>query len=310
MTERNYTIGQVSRLSGISVRRLRFYADEGMLPPAGRTAGGYRVFTDADLVRIDLIRALREAGIGLPAIREVLSRRKSMADVLALRLAEIEAQIGAQRRVAAALKAALRSGEPTNDDLRRIWTMTNLSTAECHAAIEGFIAEVAKDRDIDPGWAQWAARMSKPELPDEPSAEQIDAWIELRGLLNDPKFIQDMRENARDSYARPFDTKIFQEVQDSLLPRARQALADGVKPQSELGLGIGREFYEGWARAHRIEPDAEYWGRMKRKEFAHKAKTRRYWDLVHTIGGLRNKSEPDPAWLWIGDASKHFLATM
>jgi DNA-binding transcriptional MerR regulator len=43
------------------------------VPPAGRTASGYRVFTDAELVRLDLIRCLRDAGLGLDLIREVLT---------------------------------------------------------------------------------------------------------------------------------------------------------------------------------------------------------------------------------------------
>lgn len=100
MTSRNYTIGQVARLTGIPVKRLRFYADEGLIPPAGRTEGGYRVFTDEDVVRIGLVRSLRDAGVGLDAIRDLLSRRTSLKDVLALRLEEVETQIVAHRRVA------------------------------------------------------------------------------------------------------------------------------------------------------------------------------------------------------------------
>ena len=57
MAERIYTIGQLAKLSGVSARRLQFYADEGLLPTS-RTEGGYGLFGDADLVRIDLIKHL------------------------------------------------------------------------------------------------------------------------------------------------------------------------------------------------------------------------------------------------------------
>ena len=107
MKPRTYSIGEASRLSGISVRRLRFYADEGLLPPAGRTEGGYRVFTDSELVRLDLIRCLRDAGLGLDAILAVLSHELPLAEALKLRLEALEAEIAAQRRVASALRAAL-----------------------------------------------------------------------------------------------------------------------------------------------------------------------------------------------------------
>jgi DNA-binding transcriptional MerR regulator len=129
MKHRTYTIGEASRLSGLSVRRLRFYSDEGLLPPAARTQSGYRIYSEQDLVRLDLIRCLRDAGLGLDAIRDVLARELSLTDALRLRLKTLEAEIASQRRVAAVLRAALPSPELTEADLRRFWTMTKLSRA-------------------------------------------------------------------------------------------------------------------------------------------------------------------------------------
>jgi DNA-binding transcriptional MerR regulator len=40
MNGKVYTIGELSGLSGVSVRRIRFYSDKGLLPPAARTATG------------------------------------------------------------------------------------------------------------------------------------------------------------------------------------------------------------------------------------------------------------------------------
>ena len=39
-----------------------------------------------------------------------------------------------------------------------------------------------------------------PELPDDPTPEQCDAWIELSAILNDPSFIAKMRANASDAW--------------------------------------------------------------------------------------------------------------
>src|ERR1700737_5235377 len=144
MKHRTYSIGEASRLSGVSVRRLRFYSDQGLLPPAGRTESGYRVFTDSELVRLDLIRCLRDAGLGLDAIREVLSHALSLKEALGLRLGALEAEIAAQRRVAAALRAALRSPELNETDLRRFWTMTKLSRAERRNVVERFYEQVSE----------------------------------------------------------------------------------------------------------------------------------------------------------------------
>lgn len=309
MTERTYKIGDVSRRTGISVRRLRFYADQGLLPPAARSATGYRLFTDADLVRVDLIRALRDAGIGLSAIREVLSGSESMADILNLRLAELKAQIRSHQRTAAALAAILRAPDPiSSDNLRRIWTMTNLSAAEYQAEIEGFIGSVSSDPKIGDAWRRRMASMTDIDLPQDPTAAQIDAWIELRELLHSPAFLNQMRENARDTDAAPLDAAVFQEVQNTILADARAALADGQAPDSPIGRRIARDYLAGWARALGVPTDDAYWERMRRKHLVHKTNTDRFWTLVYTIGGRQISNDPDPAWLWIGEAAEAFLA--
>ena len=56
---------------GVPVKTLRFYSDEGLLPPAERSRSGYRLYGDEALLRLDLIRTLREAGLGLDSIKKV-----------------------------------------------------------------------------------------------------------------------------------------------------------------------------------------------------------------------------------------------
>ncbi len=307
MAGRSYTIGQVSRLSGISVRRLRFYADEGLLPPAGRTESGYRVFSDEDLVRIGLIRALREAGIGLAAIRAVLAERSSIRDVLDLRLEEIETQIASQRRLAAALRVALRSPAPTNDDLRRVWTMANLSISERRGVLERFFDKVADDPRISAKWKGWMLEMSELDLSEQPTTEQVDAWIELQALMADPAFIESLRENARDNNMRGLDMKIWQDVQDSLLAKAKAAVARGDSPTSAAGVEAGEEYLAGWARATGVEPDAAFRETMRRRTHVHKPNMKKYWHLIEVLGGLKNlrqrrqESWDNKAeWQWLG----------
>ena len=67
-------IGKVSERTGIPVKTLRFYADEGLVLPTGRSRSGYRLYGDEDVTKLELVRTLRDAGLGLPAIRSVLAR--------------------------------------------------------------------------------------------------------------------------------------------------------------------------------------------------------------------------------------------
>ncbi|MBZ7920890.1 MerR family transcriptional regulator [Ensifer adhaerens] len=98
MDDQIFSIGELSKLSGIPVRRLRFYSDKGLLPPSTRSESGYRMYSGADLSRLDLVLALREAGVSVSEIRKILTSRTSFADVLALRLRTLETEIRSKRR--------------------------------------------------------------------------------------------------------------------------------------------------------------------------------------------------------------------
>jgi DNA-binding transcriptional MerR regulator len=89
-----YRIGELARLSGLSVKTIRFYSDRGLVPPAERTGAGYRVYDERALAQLELIRALRELGASLADIERVLSRELDVAGLVALQLEAVEAHLG------------------------------------------------------------------------------------------------------------------------------------------------------------------------------------------------------------------------
>ncbi len=64
-------IGELSRRTGVSVRSLRYYEEQNLLQPE-RTVSGYRVFSDADVVRVQRIQALLAAGLNTQKIERIL----------------------------------------------------------------------------------------------------------------------------------------------------------------------------------------------------------------------------------------------
>jgi DNA-binding transcriptional MerR regulator len=99
-----YSIGELARRTGLSVRTVRFYSDSGVVPPAGRTEAGYRVYDGEALARLELVRTLRELGVDLATIRRVLARELRVPEVAAAHAAALDAQIRTLRLRRAVLR--------------------------------------------------------------------------------------------------------------------------------------------------------------------------------------------------------------
>jgi Predicted transcriptional regulators len=70
-------IGAVAERSGVSVKTIRFYCDQGLLQPSARSEGRYRLFAESVYGELALIRTLRGLDIPLPTITAVLEARRS-----------------------------------------------------------------------------------------------------------------------------------------------------------------------------------------------------------------------------------------
>lgn len=115
-----YQIGEVSERVGLSLRTLRYYEEVGIAPPSGRSAGGFRLYSEVDLERLAFIKRLKPLELSLDQIRELLETRERLAvdasdPALGERLqtfARIAEERGrvlmAQARAAEALAASLR----------------------------------------------------------------------------------------------------------------------------------------------------------------------------------------------------------
>ena len=78
----DWSIQDVARLAGTTSRALRHYGELGLLEPSRIGANGYRYYDAQALVRLQRILMLRELGLGLPAIGEVLERQSEEGQAL------------------------------------------------------------------------------------------------------------------------------------------------------------------------------------------------------------------------------------
>ncbi|MFJ8161449.1 MerR family transcriptional regulator [Streptomyces sp. NPDC096136] len=175
-----FSIGELARRSGLAVRTIRFYSDEGIVVPAGRSRAGYRLYDVGALVRLELVRTLRELGVDLAAVRRVLDRELSVAEVAAVHADAVEVQIRVLRLRRAVLRLVAERGS-SPEEVRLMHGVTRLSAQERRRLVE-VLVEGAD------GSVAAMVRVSAPDLPEDPSAEQVAAWVELVGLMGDAGF--------------------------------------------------------------------------------------------------------------------------
>ncbi|MGH6995773.1 MAG: MerR family transcriptional regulator [Stellaceae bacterium] len=73
------TIGELSRRTGCKVETVRYYEHIGLMPPAPRTAGRYRLYQDSDVRRLAFVRRARELGFTLDDVRTLLTLAREQA---------------------------------------------------------------------------------------------------------------------------------------------------------------------------------------------------------------------------------------
>jgi len=72
MIDNHFQIGEVAESLGLSLRTIRYYEEIGLVTPSGRTEGGFRLYTDADIERLRLVKALKPVGMSLETLGELI----------------------------------------------------------------------------------------------------------------------------------------------------------------------------------------------------------------------------------------------
>ena len=287
-----YTIGQLARRAGLSARTVRFWSDRGVVPPVDRSSGGYRLYDAAAVARLDLVRTLRDLGLGLEPVEALLAKQVTLAELAETHVKALDVEIRTLRLRRAVLHTVARR-DSTTEEMTLMNKLARLSAQERQRIIDDFVdnafdGAVDADSDVVAGWM----RELPGELADDPTAEKIDAWLELAELVADEDFRQRIRSMVR-SGADDNRLEFGLNIRPLVIEHAGSAVERGVAPDSA----------EGRDSLHRIVPldlsVEETDSLITWLEMVVDPRVERYWQLLSMLNGIDAGPPTVPAFAWL-----------
>ncbi|WP_416955976.1 MerR family transcriptional regulator [Streptomyces sp. Agncl-13] len=219
-----YSIGDVARRTGLSVSAIRFYADEGVVAPTGVTEGGFRRYDVHAVARIELVRTLRDLGAGLDDIRQVLAAETSLHDLAVTHLRLVEDQLRQFRARRAVLRTITRQ-HTTAEQVSLMHKLVSMSDDDRDQLIDQFWDFVTDGLDVHPSYVE-GLHGFRPHLPEEPSTEQLEAWIELAEVVRDEEFRTALRGFFHRTFSTPQGKLMASPEMTARVERHRKLLLD------------------------------------------------------------------------------------
>jgi DNA-binding transcriptional MerR regulator len=299
-----YTIGALARRTGLTVKAIRFYSDTGIVPSTDRSPAGYRLYDIDALARLDLVRTLRDLGLDLAVIRQVLDREIPLPEVAATHADALDVQIRALRLRRAVLRAvAKRGSSPEEVDLMH--KLARLSDDERRRLINDFIDDTFGGLDANPDFVEMM-RSAMPELPEDPEPDQVDAWVELAELTQDPEFrgaVRRMAEHQAAERAQGDTTGLHHDLTQTVRDQVGHALTAGIDPVSAGATPVIDALTARYAQVFDRADDTELrrW-LLIRLEIANDPRVERYVHLLAVINGWPVQPTLTPVFTWFIEA--------
>ncbi|EWC61693.1 Cu(I)-responsive transcriptional regulator [Actinokineospora spheciospongiae] len=288
-------IGDLARRTGVPVRTIRFYCDEGLLAPA-RSVGGHRRFDPTAVGRLNLVRRLRGLGLGLKSITDVLTGQRSLADTVAAERAALDREVAALAWRRSVLRAVEEA--PPTDRAARLELLC--------AVADGFAAHDVLVRlwrpmttgPIPPDTARMFLDISAPRPPELPTPAQVVAYAELVLLATDRALATRLRASTLVDHDRIADLGALHAAVGAACELAFPQVAVGARPQPGPALDL---FVAAHAAALGTGDTPGFRRALNRRTAADRhPRLRRYWHLAGEITG-----EPAPVGVthtWLLDA--------
>jgi hypothetical protein len=230
----------------------------------------------------------------------VLDQEADLGGVAARHALAIDAQIRVLRVRRAVLRALARSN-PSPQEVDRVNRIARATAEERRRIISEFLDSIFEGVPANPA-LEARLRSVTPELPDEPSDEQIEAWLELSELVSDPEFRSLLRGmSAGENVAA--DPAIGAQTAEAITEHAGGAVAAGIDPASPEATPILERLIGAMAEASGREDGADYRrAALDQLERSTDPRPERYWQLMAVINDWPPFPPQTPNYVWLRDA--------
>ncbi|MDB4916032.1 MAG: MerR family transcriptional regulator [Gemmatimonadetes bacterium] len=292
------SIGELALEAGVSVQTLRHYHRLGLLIPTEKTAKGYRRYSNADRVRLELIRALRGLDFDLVTIGLLLREAASTRAVVELHLRALDLQAEALARRRAVLRTLLGGTRAIPmDRLRRLQALTTIDGKERARFVQNALD--ARLRGVrHPTLHELIRRACAVEFPETPTDEQLAAWLELAEIVTDEGFLARHRTQP-ERVSRSNDMVALERI----CRPATDAVQQGMSPNSARAQVIVRQWVDAMLRRQGRSAlgSARTRARALRDTFTTDGDPResRFWTLLAELNPAVARSPVSLAWPWL-----------
>jgi len=190
--------------------------------------------------------------------------------------------------------------------------LARMSDEERQRILDDFFEEVFGPYELDPQFEQHM-RSVRVELPDDPSTEQLEAWVELAKLVQDPDFrasvkrmSQQHEEHRRAGKDMSPPENNQMEAFNFAIAQAREALEAGIAPGSEAAREIVDRVNANWAEALGVPNDERVVERLRTFSDFADPRAERYWVLIAKINGWPAMPDHSRERAWLRAAGQPF----
>jgi len=194
-----YSIGEVAKLTGATIKTIRYYDDIHLLPASHTSPAGYRYYTQEDIWQLELILLLRYLGFKVQDIKQMLHNEIPVSTSISWQLEMIEHQMSHLGQIREILAQASRQND-TNAQLNYLHDIAEIihkSTKQRQDLIASTLHASFIEPDVPEDWKEQMLTAYIGFVPEEQhlSETQLSAWSQINALLQDASFAEEIRRS-------------------------------------------------------------------------------------------------------------------